>query len=74
METVKTVPVDINYLLSNEEYYLGRFESEELAEQAYNQVATHLYGQTARLNPVPQPMHSVINMDKVNKKNRIIER
>lgn len=48
--------------------YLGRFSSEESAAQAYNQASVYLYGEDARLNDVPNPLHHVIDIAKLNKK------
>lgn len=45
--------------------YLGRFESELRAAQAYNEMALCLYGADARLNAVPQPMHAVLDVNKI---------
>lgn len=45
--------------------YLGRFASELIAAQAYNEVALCLYGKDAKVNAVPKPLHPVIDIKKI---------
>ena len=49
-------------------FHIGQFDNELVAAQAYNEVAKLLYGDSARLNNVPLPMHPVIDMEVIKEK------
>ncbi len=51
-----------------EMFYLGSYATEVEAAQAYNQAAVYFYGKEARLNDVPKPMHSILNIELLKKK------
>jgi len=53
---------------NNNNIYIGSFDSEIEAAQAYNVMALYLYGDDARVNNVPEPLHPVIDMGKVLEK------
>lgn len=48
--------------------YLGSYMEEIEAAQAYNEAALLIYGADARINPVPRPLHTLIDIDKIREK------
>lgn len=48
--------------------FIGRYDNEVEAAQAYNEAVLLIYGNTAKLNPVPNPLHKVIDIDKIIKR------
>lgn len=52
----------------DKDIFIGYYKTEIEAAQAYNEVAIFLYGSTAKINPIPKPLHVIVDLTEIKTK------